>query len=161
LAINTNKCISVPDSLEKQRDQALRVVRSTIAGHNLGRVSDVRLVIKRISGSVPAAREHQFESNAVSAVSVKVSLVEQEVAKKRAFRGCGVIKTVKSEGSLSKKRLSVVGGHVPVGLWDVRDRVGEVTLIDISRYHCKIFREGFNNGLASVWVKEIVSSACQ
>lgn len=104
-------------------------------------------MIRRISGSVPAAREHQFESNAVSAVSVKVSLVGQEVAKMRAFRGCGVIKTVKSEGSLSKKRLSVVGGHVPVGLWDVRDRVGEVTLIDIS-----LFFETIRNTYAFVGV---------
>ena len=161
LAINADKFICIPYSLEKHRYEALGVFRGTITSHNLGRVGDVRLVIKRSSGPIPTAREHQFETDAIKAIGIKVSLVRQEVTEERAFGSSGIIQTIKAQSGLTKKLLGVVRGHVPVGLWDVRNWVGKVALKGVTRNHSEIFRERFNNGLASVGIKEIVSDACK
>jgi hypothetical protein len=94
-------------------------------------------------------------------VRIEVSLVWQEVAKERAFRGGRIIEAVEPHSGLTEELLCIVGCHVPVGLWDVRDWVGEIALVCITSNHRETGWERFNNSLASVRVKEVVSNSCQ
>lgn len=106
--------------------------------------------------SIPATGEHQLEADTVSAVGIEVGLVWEEVTVKGAFWGLGVIETVKSDGSLAEEGLlSVFAG--PEGLLDVRDGVGEVTLIGVACDHLEASGEGGEGSVACVGVEEVVS----
>jgi hypothetical protein len=152
LAVYAKKLVRIPDSFEEERHQTLRVIWRAVTGHNLGRVSNVRFVVQRIKGTIPATRKHQFKTDAVSAIGVKVSLVGQEVTIERAFRGLGVIKAVESQSGLAEEGLGVVRHHVPEGFWDVWNRVCKIALIGITSNHCEISRKGDNIGFANIGV---------
>ena len=106
--------------------------------------------------SIPATGEHQLEADTVSAVGIEVGLVWEEVTVERTFRGLGVVKTVESDGSLAEEWLfSVFAG--PEGLLDVRDGVGEVTLVGVACDHLEASGKGGERGVACVGVQEVVS----
>jgi hypothetical protein len=123
LTILTDKFISVPDSLIEERHETLWVLWGTIAGHNLRRISDVRFMVGRIKRAIPAAWEHQLKADTVDTIGIQVSLIWQEVTVERSFSLLCIVETIESKGGLLKKGLGIVWSLVPVGLWDIRDRV--------------------------------------
>jgi hypothetical protein len=86
---------------------------------------------------VPATWEHQLKANTILAIGVKISLVRQGVAIKRALGSLGVVETVESESGLTKEGLSVIWSHVPVGFVDIGNWVVELALVGISSNHLK------------------------
>lgn len=59
---------------------------------------------------------------------------------------------------MAKEGLCVVGGDVPVGFWDVRDRVAEVALVGVPSYHLETGGEGVDmvGGVIGVGVEEVI-----
>ncbi len=107
----------------------------------------------------PAAREHQLETNTISAVGIEVSLVRHEVSIERTFRGLGVVEAVEAQSGLLKEGLGVVRRLVPQRLLNVRDGiVREVAVVGIASNHLETRREGRQGGVTSVRIKKVVSS---
>lgn len=157
--ITARERIGIPDSLVEERNKAFGVASRAITGHDFRRISDMRLMIRGAGGPVPAAGEHQFKADTIDTISIEVGLVGQEVTKERTLGSCSIIKTVEAQSGLAEEGLGVVRIHVPVGLWDVRHRVGEVALIGVASNHVEILGERLNCRLAGVWVKEVVSGS--
>jgi hypothetical protein len=83
--------MSIPDSLIEEGNQALGVACRATTGHNLRRISDMRLMIRGTSGSVPAAGEHHFKSDTIGTIGIEIGLVGQEVTKERTLGSSGII----------------------------------------------------------------------
>jgi len=101
LSINSGECISVPDSLEEQTRKldGETLWASTI--HDRVWEGNVRLVVRRVEiFTIPAAGEHELETNAIEAISVQVIFVRHEVTVEGAFASDLVVETVETKGLL-------------------------------------------------------------
>ena len=74
-----------------------------------------------------------------------------------AFWSLGVVEAVEPKSGLTQEGLCVVWGDIPVGLLNVGNGVGEITLIGVATDHLKTGREGRERSVANVWIKEVVS----
>jgi hypothetical protein len=83
--------VGIPDSLIEEGNQALGVASRAITGHNLRRISDMRLMVRGTSGPVPAAGEHQFKTDTIETIGIKIGLVGQEVTKERTLGSSGIV----------------------------------------------------------------------
>lgn len=83
------------------------------------------------------------------------------MAKKRTFRVLRIIEAVEPKSGLTEELLRIVRCHVPIGLRNVWNWVGEVALVCIACNHRETGRERFNDCLASVGIKKVVSDECK
>jgi len=114
------------------------------------------LIIRSAVLAVPARREHEFEADTISAVGIKVGLVGKEVTVERALGCLLVVEAVESKSGLAEEGLlSELAG--PEGLFNIRDRVGKVSLVGVASNHLKTLRESSDRLAASVRVEKVVS----
>lgn len=85
------------------------------------------LVVLAVSGSTtsPARREHDLESDTILAMLIKVGLVREIMAVKRALGGLGVVQAVEADCALSQILLFGLAEASPLRL--VRVRLAWVT----------------------------------
>jgi len=114
------------------------------------------LVLDLKALSIPAAGKHELQTETIKTVGVEVSLIWHEVAIEGAFRSNRVVKAVETQCGLLKKGLGVIWSNVPVRLWNVGDRISEVTLIGITSNHLEVFGKGGQASVASIWIQKIV-----
>jgi hypothetical protein len=115
------------------------------------------LVLDLEALAIPAAWEHQLQTDTINAVGIKISLVWHEVAIKGTLRSLSIVEAIETHRSLLKEGLGVVWGVVPERLFDVRDWVAEVAVVGIASNHVEVCREGRQASIASVGVKKVVS----
>lgn len=149
--------IGSPNSLIEQTWKTLRETRRAVSSHDLTRVGNVRLLI--LGGtilSIPARREHELETDTISAVGIKVGLVWEEVAVERTLGGLGIVEAVESESGLTEEWLLCIFAE-PEGFLDIGDGVSEVALVGVACDHLETSGEGGKGCVAGIGVEEVVS----
>lgn len=100
------------NGFEEQRHQAAIVASRAVPRHHLVRVGHVRIVVfPTVHLSVPAAREHELQPEAVGAVLIEERLVRHEMPHQRPFRWKvrAVVQTSESQRPLLKQGLGFAG----------------------------------------------------
>lgn len=152
------KRVGIPDGLIKERNETSLEALGAVTSHDLAGIRNMALhILAGLVLAVPAAREHELETDAIFAVGIKIGLVWHEVTVKGTLSSLRVIEAVESKGGLTEESLGVIRSLVPVGLWNVGHRVREVALVGVTGDHLKSLWEGGHLGLASIGVKEIIA----
>lgn len=96
--------VGVPNCLKEHAGGSNWVSWWAVTSHDQVRECHVVLVVLAVGGvaALPARWEHEFESDTISAVLVKIGLFRKVMAVKSAFRGLCVVETVESNCTLSQ-----------------------------------------------------------
>jgi hypothetical protein len=120
-------------------------------------VSDVLLLVLNVEAlAIPAAWEHQLQTDTINTIGIKISLVWHEVAIKGTLRSLSIVEAIETHCSLLKESLGIVRGLVPERLLDVGDWVAEVAVVGIASNHVEVCRESRQASAASVGVQKVV-----